>query len=53
MLKIKFLKALNRDSIIISYEEEKTYNILIDSGCGKLCYRQLCMYIEEMKKEKI
>ena len=52
MLKIKLLKALNGDSIIISYGEEKTYNILIDGGCGKLCYRQLCRYIEDMKKEK-
>ena len=50
MLKIKLLKALNGDSIIISYGEEKTYNILIDGGCGKLCYRQLCRYIEEVKK---
>lgn len=53
MLKIKLLKALNGDSIIISYGEEKTYNILIDGGCGKLCYRQLCRYMEDMKKEKI
>lgn len=52
MLKIKLLKALNGDSIIISYGEEKTYNILIDGGCGKLCYRQLCRYMEDMKKEK-
>lgn len=52
MLKIKLLKALNGDCIIISYGEEKTYNILIDGGCGKLCYHQLCGYIENMKKEK-
>ena len=40
MLKIKLLKALNGDSIIISYGEEKTNNILID-GASRLLLEQL------------
>lgn len=51
MLKIKLLKALNGDSIIISYGENKVHNILIDGGCGKQCYRQLCSWIDNLKKE--
>ena len=42
MLNIRLFKALNGDSIVISYGKRKTYHILIDGGCGKLCYRQLC-----------
>lgn len=52
MLKIKLLKALNGDSILITYGENKAHNILIDGGCGKLCYHQLFNLIENLKKEK-
>lgn len=50
MLNIRLFKALNGDSIVISYGKRKTYHILIDGGCGKLCYRQLCNFIEELRK---
>lgn len=50
MLNIRLFKALNGDSIVISFGKRKIYHILIDGGCGKLCYRQLCNFIEELRK---
>lgn len=52
MLNIKVLKALNGDSIIISYGEDKLHYILVDGGRGKLCFHQLCKFIEKVKVEK-
>lgn len=51
MLNIKVLKALNGDCIIISYGKKKEHNVLIDGGQGKVCFRQLCRYIDSLKKE--
>lgn len=50
MLNIKVLKALNGDCIIISYGEKEKHNILIDGGQGRLCFRQLCTYVDDEKK---
>lgn len=45
MLNIKALKALNGDCITISYGAKQKYNILIDGGQGRVCFRQLCAYV--------
>lgn len=50
MLNIKVLKALNGDCIIISYGKEKKHNILIDGGQGRLCFRQLRTYADDVEK---
>ena len=50
MLNIKVLKALNGDCIIISYGEKEKHNILIDGGQGRLCFHQLCAYVDDEKK---
>ena len=52
MVNIKLLKALNGDSIILSYGAEKIYHMLIDGGQGRLCFRQLCNFVDSIKKEK-
>lgn len=51
MLNIKVLKALYGDCIIISYGEKEKHNILIDGGQGRVCFRQLCSHVENIKKE--
>lgn len=55
MLNIKVLRALNGDCIIVSYGEKEKYNILIDGGQGRVCFRQLCSYVDSIKRagEKI
>ena len=52
MLNIKVLKALNGDSIIISYGDDRLHYILVDGGRGKLCFHQLCKFIDEIKEKK-
>ncbi len=49
MFNIKVLNAQNGDCIIISYGEEKMHHILIDGGHGRLCFRQLCEFVEDIK----
>ena len=49
MLNIKALKALNGDCITISYGAKQKYNILIDGGQGRVCFRQLCAYVDNIK----
>lgn len=53
MINIKLLKALNGDSIILSYGEQKRYHILIDGGQGRVCFRQLREFIADIQKEKL
>lgn len=50
MFNVKVLKALNGDCIIISYGEGKEHNILIDGGQGRVCFQQLCTYVDSIKK---
>ena len=52
MLNIKVLKALNGDSIIISYGDDRLHYIPVDGGRGKLCFHQLCKFIDEIKEKK-
>lgn len=52
MLNIKVLKALNGDSIIISYGEDRLHYILVDGGRGRLSFHQLCKFIDEIKGKK-
>ena len=49
MLNIKALKELNGDCITISYGAKQKYNILIDGGQGRVCFRQLCAYVDNIK----
>lgn len=51
MINIKLLKALNGDSIILSYGEQKKYHMLIDGGHGRVCFRQLRDFIADLHKE--
>ena len=50
MFNIKVLKALNGDCIIVSYGTEEIHHILIDGGQGRLCFRQLCNYVDDIKQ---
>lgn len=50
MFNIKVLNALNGDCIIVSYGEEEQHYIIIDGGQGRLCFQQLCKYVDSVKK---
>lgn len=53
MLKIIVLQANKGDCIIIEYgEASEQHYIVVDSGMGKLCYRQLKKFINEVSSNK-
>lgn len=51
MFNIKVLQAFNGDCIIVSYGTEEVHHILIDGGQGRQCFRQLCNYVDAIKRE--
>ena len=48
MLNIRVLQASYGDSIIISYGNTDKHYILVDGGCGRVCYRDLCKFMEQI-----
>lgn len=51
MVNIRALKALNGDCIIVSYGKKRKYNILIDGGQGRVCFRELSKYVNDIKRK--